>query len=87
MQDLFYELRPLVCRAYPVKVVLNYTLLGRCAWLMQQTRKYAVERPAELVQANKRIAAYDRTTFGPDKREQIRLFNLETGAWLALQQN
>ena len=82
-----YERRPLVCRAYPFKVVLNYTLLGRCAWLMLQTKKNAVELSAEIVRANELIAAHDRAHFGHATREQIRVFNFETGAWLALQGN
>jgi Fe-S-cluster containining protein len=82
-----YERRPLVCQAYPFKVVLNYTLLGRCAWLMLQTKKNAVELPAEIVQANETIAAYDHATLGLAKHEQVRIFNFETGAWLALQDN
>lgn len=82
-----YEQRPLVCRAYPFKVVLNYTRLGRCTWLVQQTRKNAVVLPAEIVQANETIAAYDRATFRLIKHEQVRIFNFETGAWLALQDN
>jgi Fe-S-cluster containining protein len=82
-----YERRPLVCRAYPFKVVLNYTQLGRCTWLTQQTQKNAVELPAEIVQANEAIEAYDHATFGLVKHEQVRIFNFETSAWLALPDN
>ena len=82
-----YERRPLVCRAYPFKVILNYTRLGRCTWLRQQTRNYTVELPVEIVQANESIAAYDRETLGPAKHDQIRIFNFETRAWLSLLQN
>ena len=80
-----YRRRPVVCRAYPFKVVLNYTRPGRCTWLNNQTPKRNMVLPPEITRANRTIAAYDRTVFNLVKLEQIRLYNVETNEWIAIQ--
>ncbi|MGC9444676.1 MAG: YkgJ family cysteine cluster protein [Candidatus Methanospirareceae archaeon] len=82
-----YEQRSLVCRAYPFKVFLTYMRLGCCTWLTQRTRKNTVELPAEIVQANETIAAYDHKIFRLIKHEEVRIFNFEPSTWLSLQDN
>jgi len=80
-----YRRRPVVCRAYPFKVVLNYTRLGRCTWLANQIFKRNMVLPPEITRANRTIAAYDRTVFDRVELEQIRLYNVETNEWIAVQ--
>ncbi len=81
-----YEKRPLVCRAYPFKVVLNVTKFGRCTWLNDLQEKIPIELPSEIRIANEIINAYHRTILGLVKREQILVYTFDREEWVALQE-
>lgn len=79
-----YTWRPCLCRAYPFKLAVSYTKLGRCTWLTEQPRRGPIELSAEMVVANETIAAYDRAAFSLVSPEQEWVFNYETDAWVPL---